>query len=345
MEEKIEKGQFYTKKSPFSHPLFKDWVDSLGVVSELLFVEPFAGSNNLIKMTKDIIPFNYSQWKAYDIAPEAISINQVPEVPIIKNDSIANPPVSNVVITNPPYLAKNSAKKLGYNIDFKSFQDLWELSIDNILKTTDYVAAIIPESFITRKIFTDRLNSVISITDNLFDDTDFPVCLALWGKDKTEDFTVAVGDNIIGSYNDLIDKTPLETTSIDKNVKVVFNDPNGILGLKAIDNTDKASIKFMRGKDVKSEIKVTSRAYTRISVIENGKSLITNENIDKVIKDLNNYLNEYRNISKDVFLTNFKGLRKDGVYRRRLDWVRAKKIIQEVLGSGNNELSLFSISL
>jgi hypothetical protein len=99
-----------------------------------------------------------------------------------------------------------------------------------------------------------------------------------------------------------------------------FNDPNGALGLMAIDNTIGASIRFCLGDEIASEkIKYSSRSVTRI-------------NIDKPIDDqwiqsINEKLNEFRQQTHDVFLTPFKGIRRDGKMRRRLDFDLVRSFI------------------
>ena len=44
---------------------------------------------------------------------------------------------------------------------------------------------------------------------------------------------------------------------------------------------------------------------------------------------LNTTLATIREKTHDVFLTAFKGLRRDGYYRRRLDWALARAIVDE----------------
>ena len=173
MDEKRRHGQFYTVGNPFDHQAFHDWVASMGDLSSLSFVEPFAGSNDLILMSDpDLMGVSDGQWSAYDIAPEAITTSAYPSVSVCMHDSIADMPSGAVVITNPPYLAKNSAhRRHMMDIDFMGFNDLWEVCVDKMLHAFGFIAAIIPESFITRGLFHDRLADVISITDRMFDDS------------------------------------------------------------------------------------------------------------------------------------------------------------------------------
>ena len=104
-----------------------------------------------------------------------------------------------------------------------------------------------------------------------------------------------------------------------------FNVQDGELGLIGIDNTREASIKFCKGEELRNyHIKYSSRSITRISI--EGVSID-----DEVIIQLNEFLNNFRKQTHDIFMTAFKGLRDDGMYRRRLDYALAKNIIGEIL--------------
>ena len=66
--------------------------------------------------------------------------------------------------------------------------------------------------------------------------------------------------------------------------------------------------------------------------VENNKKAFDKEimGIEAKISNVqktNNELSEFRNSTKDVFLTPFKGLRKDGMYRRRMDYQLARNFI------------------
>jgi hypothetical protein len=100
------------------------------------------------------------------------------------------------------------------------------------------------------------------------------------------------------------------------------------LGLTAIDSTISPTIRFRHGQEIDSnKIKVSSRAETRMTseLFEKVRSL------DDLINEANAVISEYRDISHDVFLTSFKGLRIDGLYRRRLDWNTTARILGTAL--------------
>jgi len=336
MTTKIELGQFYTRISPFQFKRFKEWFQSLPEFPNLKIIEPFAGSNAIVKMILDeFSEIKLDNWESFDIDPEAQEFNLIPELEVKRMDTLKNfPDGFQIAITNPPYLAKNSATRKGSLINFGNYQDLFEISLERMLFKCKYVAAIIPESFITRGLFRDRLEFVISLNTEMFDDTEFPVCLAVFSADRSLNFEIWRGETLLGTYNELsgrVDNTLLKVSS-----KIFrFNDPKGVLGLTAVDSTLKPTIQFKQGGLIpESNIKVSSRAETRISSILFGEV----ESVELLIEEANQTLNKYREISQDVFLTSFKGLRSDGSYRRRLDWDTASRILGTTLVNINPEL-------
>lgn len=313
MSKKSQLGQFFTTTNPFTLKVFKEWLHQIPDYKNLNTIEPFAGANNLVKMLSS----ENLKWTSYDIEPKN---------PLVKKkDTLKNFPKGfEICITNPPYLGKSSSTRSNMNFPETVHDDLYKLALEKCLENCDYVAAIIPESFITSNLFHNRLVSVISLNFSMFEDTDHPVCLALFNKEETKDFDIYRGDTLLGSYNEL---KSLEPKPLNK-YKVKFNDPKGILGLRAVDNTKTASIEFIEGKLIdSSDIKVSSRAITRISFDKEVQTYIKKIGTKKFIDLLNNNLKSYREKTKDVFMTSFKGLRKDGFYRRRLDYILAKKII------------------
>ncbi len=323
MDTKRRNGQFFTQRSPFDHPLFREWVSLIPDIGNAHFAEPFAGTNNLIAQSMEQLPgVSLSQWTAHDIIP-ANDANIVPEVSIVYNDSIANPVSADVIITNPPYLAKNSARRRGMtDVEFGGFGDLFEVSLSGMLDNAPYVAAIIPESFMTRTLFRDRLHGIISIGSRIFDDTDCPVCLAFFVPDAS-DFVIYLGHQRLGMMSEL---ERLRLPEVPRG-RIHHNVPDGELGLYAVDGTSGTSIRYVRGSDIDPGlIKVSSRSITRIHVDD--------VNVDDIlIENLNRAINDMRDKTHDIFLTSFKGLRKDGRYRRRLDWETSSRIIGSVIAT------------
>lgn len=79
-------------------------------------------------------------------------------------------------------------------------------------------------------------------------------------------------------------------------------------------------------------MKATSRSRTRIGGLHRSR------NTERIVEEANKILAERRSATGDVFMTAFKGLRKDGKFRRRLDFAQARDILN--MAAANVEASL-----
>ena len=307
VDNKRKNGQYFTQYNPFDNQAFQEWSNECHLTHNII-LEPFAGSNNLIKMLQEICFCN--SFISYDIEPQNENV-------LFKDTLHDFPTGYNVCITNPPYLAQNSAKRRGLFYPKTSYDDLYKFAIDKCLKNCKNVGAIIPASFLNSKLFRDRLSHYILLNTKMFNDTDHPVCLALF-KEKSNDVELYEDKHFIGKLSEFERKLPKSKHKIE----MKFNDKNGNLGLIAIDNTIEPSIRFCNGDEINpNKICNSSRSITRISIDCDVKKLINN---------LNEMLGEFRKETYDVFLTPFKGLRKDLKYRRRLDYALARNVINQV---------------
>lgn len=324
-DEKRLRGQFYTIENPFKHDLFFEWYNMIPNIKEEVFLEPFAGSNNIINMIQELNLPQPKNWKSYDISPS--EINNAEEYKVEQRDTIKNfPKKFNVAITNPPYLAKNSATRRNLDYPKSDLDDLYKISLEVMLSNLNYVAAIIPESFITQKEFKDRLFGVISLNVGMFDDTECPVCLSLFIPEKIKDTIVYRGDVNLGTYNELKEELSLFEPNSNISIDWKFNDKEGNIGFRAIDNTLSDSIEFFPGEKVDpSRVKNSSRSITRIS----GVDFKTKKELNDFIKLLNDLIKNYREKTEDLFMTSFKGLRKDKRYRRRLSYGDARTLLNK----------------
>lgn len=322
--DKKMKGQFFTITNPFNHDLMFKWIALIPNFKSSILLEPFAGCNNILDMLEEIGYKN--KWKCYDIDPKTVILTENSKYPVEERDTLVNYPSGyDIAITNPPYLSKSSATRSDIQFPETKHNDLYKLSLEKMLQNNKYVAAIIPESFLTQELFHNRLFGVISLTMRMFADTDCPVCLALFipeeEKEDINDFLIYSNEQLIGNYLNIKE----ELTISNLNINFKFNDPNGEIGLIAIDNTKTNSIKFVLGETIESDkIKVSSRSITRISINENI-------NIELLINKANEILIEERERTSDLFFTAFKGLRIDGKYRRRLDFNNAKRILTKAI--------------
>ncbi|MCY3884159.1 MAG: hypothetical protein OXG24_04500, partial [Gammaproteobacteria bacterium] len=219
-----------------------------------------------------------------------------------------------VCITNPPWLARNSATVRGFDFPICNHDNLYKFALQKCLENCEWVAALVPESFLRADLYQQRLSDFISIPHRLFSNTGHPVGLALFMPEPIEDVQIWHGKEWIGWLSDLESSKPLP---MHDGPEVTFNDSDGNVGLIALDNTKEASIRFCDVKELSNyDVKRTGRHITKLSVSGYVK-----------IRTWNKYLNHFRNATRDVLLTCYKGIRHDGMYRRRLDWQIARGII------------------
>lgn len=304
MTRKRQNGQFYTTANPFRHRAFRAWADAAGL-PDASILEPFAGSNRLIGFLEQMDLCRDS--RSFDIEPAASRVR--------RRDTIRSFPTGyEVCVTNPPWLARNSAAFRGLPFPNCRYDDLYKLCLEKCLLNCPWVAALIPESFIRAGLFRARLRTFISLTARMFEDTGHPVGLALFGPDWTADAAVWSGTRRIGSLSELERLRPLPTAD---GPRIRFNDAAGNVGLIALDNTQTASIRFCDVQELSNyRVKTTGRHITKITV--HGAIRIN---------DWNDYLCNFRERTHDVLMTCYKGIRKDGRYRRRLDWQLARGIV------------------
>lgn len=339
---KREHGQWMTEGNPFYMPVFKEWLDGICAHENITACEPYAGSLSLIRHIRETMPTLESciKWTAFDIQPNPEPV--IDDVNIITADTLLNIPGDyDLIITNPPYLARNSATRrhLPFNDGGKPYDDLYQVALDTCLQHADHAALIIPESFITSKFDKSRCSHVISLKAGLFNDTDCPVCLALFDDDVSmygnDGRMTMIHDNtgrMIDSLSGLELKSMESLYSKGSDIGLTFNDPHGDVGLHAVDSGNTADIRFVRGMDSDispDEIKVSSRSLTRISR-KDGKPIT-----DAQIMMANHILDSWRDETNDVFMTSFKGARKDGKYRRRLAFREAGMILRKAINENS----------
>lgn len=325
---KKQHGQFYTVTNPFTTPLFQQWLTQVPAAAKATpWLEPFAGSNNIVRLLADV--GHHPQWACYDIQPSAHNV--APQFPIRRRDTLQHCPTGHqLAITNPPYLAKNSATRAGLPFPNSPYDDLYKHSLAVLLEHVGYVAAIIPESFLTSGLFHDRLYGVATLTTRMFEDTDCPVCLAMFvpasAKQGGTDFLYAKGSQHLGSFARLQRRKEalLQTTT---EVAWQFNVPGASIGLHALDNHHERSIRFVLGRDLDDDqVKSTGKSLTKIA------GLPRDVRAQDVVATANALLDQLRTDTADVVLTAFKGLRVDGDYRRRLDFTLARALLNASVG-------------
>lgn len=310
------KGRYLTTFNPFNHSLFKEWYTLLPLNAVIL--EPFAGSCNIPLMLQQMGIHN--SWACFDIEPMRGVCFKV-----TKRDTLKKFPVGyKVSVTNPPFLAKNSAVKRALSYPDTKFDDVYKYALYSMLQNCQYVAAILPESYISSGLFTERLYGIVSLNRKIFVDTDCPVCLALFTPNSSDDYCLYVGENYLGNYRQLNEGALFDY--VDGSVSWKMNVPSGNIGVICYDGTKGETIRFVVGDSINpSNIKFSSRSTTRI------EGLPTNVDLLLFLDKCNDVLAQYRKDTCDVFLTSFKGLRKDGRYRRRIDFKTVKCILNKAM--------------
>ena len=306
---KGESGRFYTENSkgnnPFAHEAFIQWARNANLPEESM-LEPFAGRNSIIDLLRSLDLCH--EFKAYDILPAREDVQY--------RDSLADFPVGHrVCVSNPPWLARNVATRNRLDFPKGIYQDLYQFCLERCLANCQWVALLLPESFIRTNLFRERLTDVISLTFETFRETTHPVALALFAPNEVPQTRVWSGAHLVGDLSEIEAHKP----KINQECFVRFNDPNGNVGLYALDNTREESIRFCEPEELGSyQVVESSRAITKILTVRPR------------IKEWNDFLKEFRRQTHDVLLTPYRGLRADGMYRRRLDYDLARRIIQNV---------------
>jgi len=220
MSDKIKFGQFFTEQNPFETIIFDKWYRSACLNSNMCvpILEPFAGACHIIDHVNHMVGGGVV-FDCYDIDPHDGRVKQ--------RDTLVDFPVGyDICITNPPYLGKSSATRMGveYPDCAVDYADVYLHALSKALDACDYIAMIIPESFISQKRFKDRLMAIDSITTPIFSDTTIPVCVAYFGPSPTfGGYSMYTNGEYLGIYSDILCK-------IDPNVGVSrfkYNDQLG----------------------------------------------------------------------------------------------------------------------
>lgn len=318
-EKKIKLGQFFTKDSLWLKPQVIDFISKSGCT---IAYDPFAGGGDLLKASQNILHFQ--NVKGLDI-DESLQWD-------INDSLLSIPHIDNaIIITNPPYIAKQSASRkkidLSKYFNLTTYDDVYLIALDKMLEAQHNVVAIIPESFLNSSYKQKNLISSITVLEeNPFEDTENPVCVVCFDHvPKSLDKVMIYKNNQLINSLEGINKIRIEP---DNKVKIIFNTLKGWLGLRAVDSTDdKTFINFdFKGNfkyDWENNIKVSSRHFSLIDLdVPESKRKDFIDECNKIIKQL-------RVESCDILLTPFKGNTKKGIRRRRLDFRLARAIMEQ----------------
>lgn len=316
---KTATGSFFTKKNVWlTKPIVKFLTLALKENNSVL--DPYAGEGHLLNVCLEKFE---SKIYGYDIR----------ETNWIKNDSLISIPNPNnaVIVTNPPYLAKYSAKRKGVIDEVEKYfncerEDLYQVALDKCLSSARFVVAIIPETFLNSSYDKRFLSVLCVLEENPFEDTETPVCVACFDTQKKQNGKLYINEKYCGDLNEIFSYRE----SVERKQNIKFNVANGRIALKAVDGTaDGDYIRFENANTFKysrSNIKHSSRLLTYIEV-----DSLSDEEVDKFVTICNQNLKSIREKTFDLILSPFKGNNKAGKRRRRLDYAMARVIMEKSL--------------
>ena len=375
MSKKRQLGQYFTSnfdlmfhRVEFSHFFTKDVFFHYDSPTVNL-IDPFAGDGSLLRTVVKKINTHFNDVENLRINAVGCDIDKslcerygwTHIDSIVSTDkeieTTANVNQHFVCVTNPPYLGKSSAKRLGIKDVSKYFKQFDDLYLEALYKCYNYYNAglmIVPESFISYLLNTETgdnnlslsgITNIVSLYENPFNDTEVPVCVITWDHRKATYFMVnnslVLNTTAIVTIDDIPDacmqmiklvriRRQYTNNSAIDNIKqnIKFNDPNGCIGLVAYDSyiANKKPIQFCSIDKLpfdKNTVSKESRMNTIISIPAIYNDLVPN------IIDFSNYiLNDIiRKQTYDLVLSPFKCNNTNGIRRRRLDYNLAKSII------------------
>lgn len=317
--DKTSTGSFFTKKNVWLTKPIVNFLTS-ALKENNLVLDPYAGEGHLLNVCLEKFQ---SKISGYDIRETIWN----------KNDSLISIPNPNnaVIVTNPPYLAKYSAKRKGVMDEVEKYfnsdrEDLYQIALDKCLSSARYVVAIIPETFLNSSYDKKFLSVLCVLEDNPFEDTETPVCVACFDTNKNQNSKLYINEKYCGELNEIFSYREIA----EKKQPIKFNVANGRIALKAVDGTaDGDYIRFENASSFKysrSNIKHSSRLLTYIEV-----NSLSDTEIDKFVSACNDNLRFIRDKTNDLILSPFKGNNKAGKRRRRLDYTLARVIMEKSL--------------
>lgn len=325
--EKVSAGAHYTERDCWLQPPVVEFIAAhVGRGRIRCVLDPFAGEGHLLRLIEE----------RFGLTPAGLDLH-VPKW--THNDSLHTIPAGAdaLICTNPPYLAKYSARRKGVwqrvatYFENSHHDDLYLLALERMLATGVPVVAIVPETFIASGQFRRHLDRVVVLEQhNPFANTETPVCVACFDPGQLTTATRCYKDARFVGTLDACEAAARLVASDATRRRITFNVVDGALALKAVDGTrGDDRIRFLRGSDFAYDtemIKVSSRLMTRISV--DG---LSPSHLDALIESANVLLERIRTHSSDLVLSPFKGNNRSGLRRRRLDYRLARTIISSAL--------------
>ena len=336
---KKQLGQFYTTNYEY---ILKNMQIPDNITT---IIEPFVGCGDLLSFIKNKEQYHI---EIYDIDPKYENT--------IKQDTLKNPPQykDKFVLTNPPYLARNKSKNKEI-YDKYDCNDLYKCFISILIENVcEGGIIIIPLNFISSIRKSDitlrekflKIYSIHTINifeESVFEDTSYSVCSLYFTKktstvdDDIDVFiypsntTMKIALNCENNFTigGEIYKLPQNPDyKIQRATSKTKDNITNIL-VKCIDDSSNSKLGFKIVKDDERFIddtpKFSARSYATLVI---NKEL-TLEQQKKLVKKMNDFLDEQRNKYNSLFLTNYR--ESNSIARKRISFDLAFKICNYTL--------------
>jgi len=352
---KRQLGQFYTTN--FDYILENIDIENF---KDRIFIEPFAGNNDLIKWIE----------KKQDVKIQKFDIDPKDD-DTIKQNTLLNPPnyMNKVVITNPPYLAKNKSKSGNNKILFEKYNqsDLYRIFIYQLIQGKCYGGVIIiPLNFFSslrkqdiklRSYFLQKydINQLNIFEERVFSDTSYTVCSFKFIRSDTEKKSKKVkttfypkneheillfedkNDYLIGGDIYKFGEKEKKYFLIDrltKSNKINYITTNIFADLldSGTDN-GRIKLKYKKKQYIGNQ---SDRVFATIiikplrDIDKYQKFLSIKENQIKIIDEFNKILNKYREKYHSLFLSNYRES-SNGNGRKRCSFGLCYGLIRHIL--------------
>ena len=329
-------GQFFTQDDCWLQPQVVEFIDSSKCS---IAYDPFAGSGclfapvtNAVSSVTRVMGLDIDASLGWKVNDSLLSIPSIPDA---------------IIVTNPPYISSYSAsrKRLGEGLkkyfDLTNYDDVYLLALDRMLSAQKNVVAIIPETFINSPYRQKNLlHSITVLEQNPFQDTDTPVVVACFDS-KTKPFSSV---RIYKDARFVCTLADIENCrmSPSNDVAMKFNDLNGWLAVRCVDTTNpddmlRFDFRDRIDYDWDKGIKVSSRLLTLIAID------VPMNKRQTLINECNSILRSLRERSHDLVLSPFKGNMKNGVRRRRLDFLTCRAIVEKAYKHITGEMSVSAV--
>ncbi len=357
---KQQYGQFYTTNVDYILSNIK-----IPKTKDENIIEPFVGGGDIIKwMVKQNV--NVSNITIHDIEPNKTLSTIIKNINMdnIKRDTLNNPPdyKNKVIVTNPPYLARNKAGVKNKDIfaKYKKMSDLFRIHICQIVDgdcsggiqiiPLNFLSSIKKQDVALRDKFLSKYK-IIQLNifeEQVFDDTSYTICSFNFERVEKTIETQTINTTFYPSKENqtiTLDKENMwlvggeiykkkenykykitRLTSTKKENYIPLN-----IKLYAIDS-GKEDGKIRVEYDEEHFVgKVSSRTYATFIVQSKGcNKEITQEVQKNIVKEFNDYLNEMRLKYRSLFLANYRES-KNGKCRKRISFDLAYTLLNNIL--------------